>query len=189
MIYIKPVDVARQLGIADSTLRRYCNDFATHLSPDAAPEAGVRRRFRPSDVAMLKRAKELLDAGNTIEETNEVLALVGISTEEAEIAQEAPASAQPATDTTQALVSLLGGQVVAAQADQAQRLTRQDQELAELTATVGDLRERLARLEAQAEQMRRLQEQIDALEGQLKSIGQYMHDHSGLGRLGMRKVE
>ena len=188
MQYIKPVDVARQLGIADSTLRRYCTDFSRHLSPDAAPDdAGTRRRFRPSDVAVLKRAKELLDMGNTIEGVNDLLGLDDFSTIEAEEAQETPSSATPASDATQALVSLLGGQVIATQADQAQRLSRQDAELGDLAEQVADLRERLARLEAQADQMRRLQEQIDDLARQVQSIGRYMHDHSI--KIGYRRVE
>ena len=190
MQYIKPVEVARQMGIADSTLRRYCSDFAKHLSPDAAPDdAGTRRRFRPSDVAVLKRAKELLDAGNTIEGVNTLLGLDDFSTEEAEEAEEPPKSATTATDATQALVSLLGGQVIAAQADQAQRLTRQDVELGDLAEQLADLRERLARIEAQADQLRRLQDQVDDLARQVESIGRYMHDHSGLARLGMHRVE
>lgn len=190
MQHIKPVEVARQLGIADSTLRRYCGDFAKHLSSDAAPDdAGTRRRFRPSDVAVLKRAKELLDAGNTIEGVNELLGLDDFSAIEAEEAQETPPGATTATDATQALVQLLGGQVIAAQADQAQRLTRQDAELGELAEQLADLRERLARMEAQADQLRRLQDQIDDLARQVESIGRYMHDHTGLGRLGMHRVE
>lgn len=229
MQYIKPVEVARQLGIADSTLRRYCTDFARHLSPDAAPDdAGTRRRFRSSDVAVLKRAKELLDMGNTIEGVNDLLGLDDFSTAEAEEAQETPPSATPASDATQALVSLLGGQVIAAQADQAQRLSRQDMELGELLGQIADLRERLARAEGQemlwtevrdrlarmedrvealqrdlagqVEALRRdleahgrlleaLTQRLDAHDGQLQSIGRYMHDHTGLGRLGMHRVE
>lgn len=225
---IKPVEVARQMGIADSTLRRYCTDFARHLSPDAAPDAGVKRRFRPSDVAILKRAKELLDMGNTIEAVNDLLTLEDFSTVEAEEAQETPPGATPASDATQALVSLLGGQVIAAQADQAQRLSRQDMELGELLGQIADLRERLARTEGQGslwpevrERLARMEERVEALQrdlagqvdalrrdleahsrllealtqrldahdGQLQSIGRYMHDHSGLGRLGMHRVE
>jgi DNA-binding transcriptional MerR regulator len=184
---IKPVEVARQMGIADSTLRRYCTDFARHLSPDAAPDAGVKRRFRPSDVAILKRAKELLDMGNTIETVNDLLALDDFSTVEAEEAQETPPGATPASDATQALVSLLGGQVIAAQADQAQRLSRQDAELGDLAEQIADLRERLARMEAQADQLRRLQDQVDDLARQVQSIGSHMHDHSI--KIGYRKVE
>ncbi|GEM_PF-3179395 len=184
---IKPVEVARQMGIADSTLRRYCTDFARHLSPDAAPDAGVKRRFRPSDVAILKRAKELLDMGNTIEAVNDLLALEDFSTVEAEEAQEPPPGATPASDATQALVSLLGGQVIAAQADQAQRLSRQDAELGDLAEQMADLRERLARMEAQADQLRRLQDQVDDLARQVQSIGAHMHDHSI--KIGYRRVE
>ena len=44
-------------------------------------------------------------------------------------------------------------------------------------------------LEAQADLVRRLQEQRDDLARQMQSIGRYMHDHSGLGRLGMHRVE
>ncbi len=187
MQYFKPVEVARQLGIADSTLRRYSTDFARHLSPGAAPEPGAKRLFRPSDVAILKRAKELLDMGNTIEAVNDLLALEDFSTVEAEEAQETPPGATPASDATQALVSLLGGQVIAAQADQAQRLSRQDMELGDLAEQMADLRERLARMEAQGDQLRRLQDQVDDLARQVQSIGSHMHDHSI--KIGYRKVE
>ena len=198
MQYIKPVEVARQMGIADSTLRRYCSDFAKHLSPDAAPDdAGTRRRFRPSDVAVLKRAKELLDAGNTIEGVNTLLGLDDFSTLEAEEAEEPPKSATTATDATQALVSLLGGQVIATQADQAQRITRQDAELGDLAEQLADLRERLARLEALQESVSKRQDQfddrlvrlvelLDRMDDHVQSIGQYMHDHSI--RIGYRKL-
>lgn len=192
MQYIKPVEVARQLGIADSTLRRYCTDFAKHLSSDAAPDdAGTRRRFRASDVAVLKRAKELLDMGNTIEAVNDLLTLDDFSTVEAEEAQETPPSATPASDATQTLVSLLGGQVIAAQADQAQRLSRQDVELGELLSQIADLRERLARAEGQGvlwtdvrERLARMEERVEALQrdlaGQVDGLRRDLEAHGRL---------
>ncbi len=202
MQYIKPVDVARQLGIADSTLRRYCSDFSRHLSPDAAPDdAGTRRRFRPSDVArrrfrpsdvaVLKRAKELLDMGNSIEKVNDLLGLDDFSTAEAEEAQETPPGATPATDATQALVSLLGGQVIAAQADQAQRLSRQDAELGEILGQVADLRERLARSEGQEvlwpevrERLARMEDRVEALQRDLSGqVDVLRRDLEAHGRL------
>ena len=194
MQYIKPVEVARQMGIADSTLRRYCSDFAKHLSPDAAPDdAGTRRRFRPSDVAVLKRAKELLDAGNTIEGVNTLLGLDDFSTLEAEEAEEPPKSATTATDATQALVSLLGGQVIATQADQAQRITRQDAELGDLAEQLADLRERLTRSEAYVETLQRdlaaqgdmLRRDLEAHSRLLEALSQRLNDHAGqIGSIG-----
>jgi chromosome segregation ATPase len=177
-------------------------------------------------VAILKRAKELLDMGNTIEAANDLLGLDDFSTAEAEEAQETPPGATPASDATQALVSLLGGQVIAAQADQAQRLSRQDMELGGLNEQIADLRERLARAEGQEvlwpevrERLTRMENRIEALQrdlagqgdalrrdleahgrlletltqrldahdGQLQSIGRYVHDHSI--KIGYRKVE
>lgn len=48
----------------------------------------------------------------------------------------------------------------------------------DLAEQIADLRERLARMEAQDDQVRRLQEQIDDLARQVQSIGPYMQDHS-----------
>jgi DNA-binding transcriptional MerR regulator len=158
--HVKPAVVARQLGIADSTLRRYTVDFAAHLSSDAAPEAGTRRRFRPSDVAVLQRAKELLDAGNDIKQVNELLALDDFSTAEADQADQSPTGEQQAST---ALVSLLGAQLAGTQQDQSARITAQDARLAAVEGQLADLRVLVARLEAVVE-----------------ALGSRLHDHPGI---------
>jgi DNA-binding transcriptional MerR regulator len=141
MQYIKPVDVARQLGIADPTLRRYCTDFAKHLSSDAAPDdAGTRRRCRLSDVAVLRRAKELLDMGNTIEGVNDLLGLDDFSTAEAEKRRKRHRALHPPAMQHRRLCPCWAVRVIAAQADRAQRLSRQDGSLASCSGQIADLR-------------------------------------------------
>lgn len=158
---IKPVELARQLDVSTSTLRRWAGDFAEHLS-ESARASDTRRRYTARDVAVLRRAQQLLDAGNTIASVNDLLRLDDFSTAEADQADDAPIGDQT---TTTALISLIGGQVVTAQADQAQRITRHDATISDLAGQNADLRERVARLEAQVDaQGERLADLTDKLD-------------------------
>ena len=87
--------------------------------------------------------------------------------------------------------------MIATQADQAQRLTRQDVELGDLAEQLADLRERLARVEAQQESASKRQDQLDErlvklaelldrMDDHVQSIGRYTHDHSI--KIGYRKL-
>ena len=63
-----PKEVAAQLAIAPSTLRTWSKHFASQLSTTANPPKEAsgrvgRRLYNPQDVAILARAKTLLDSG------------------------------------------------------------------------------------------------------------------------------
>ena len=162
---IKPVELARQLDVSTSTLRRWAGEFSEHLSKSASA-SDTRRRYTARDVAVLKRAQQLLDAGNTVTAVNDLLRLDDFPTEEADQAETAPMGDQT---TTTALISLIGGQVVSAQADQAQRLTQQD-------AVIHELRRDL---EAVQRALDHALARLEALEGKVGSVGDSMHRHTG----------
>lgn len=67
-------EVAAQLGVSPSTLRRWSKAFAEYLSdsaglPDSSSTAeSVHRRYTAEDVALLTRVKELLAEGLTYKE-------------------------------------------------------------------------------------------------------------------------
>lgn len=63
------------LGVPPSTLRRYATDFADHLSAEATRSRG--RRYSDRDIATLKKARELLNQRQPVEQVNRLLAIVG----------------------------------------------------------------------------------------------------------------
>jgi len=71
--WYRPHEVAERLGVPDSTLRTYAAHFASLLSTAARPDSssdgrGFRhRRYAEADLATLRTAKELLDAGMNYE--------------------------------------------------------------------------------------------------------------------------
>ncbi len=70
----QPGEVARELNISTSTLRRWAKEFNTYLSkkagkPDATgAEAGAHRRYTKQDVQFLSRVKALLGKGFTYDQ-------------------------------------------------------------------------------------------------------------------------
>jgi DNA-binding transcriptional MerR regulator len=70
----QPGEVARQLDISTSTLRRWAKEFHPYLSktagkPDATGAmAGAHRRYTKDDVQVLSRVKALLDEGLTYDQ-------------------------------------------------------------------------------------------------------------------------
>ena len=62
-------------SIPPSTLRRYVNQFVEHLSKDATKKRS--RRFTERDVAVLARARELIQQGRSPEEVTSLLQVVG----------------------------------------------------------------------------------------------------------------
>jgi DNA-binding transcriptional MerR regulator len=70
----QPGDVARELDISTSTLRRWAKEFHPYLSKTAAkPEAtnagvSAHRRYTKEDVQLLTRVKTLLDRGLTYDQ-------------------------------------------------------------------------------------------------------------------------
>jgi DNA-binding transcriptional MerR regulator len=75
----QPGDVARELDISTSTLRRWAKEFHPYLSETAAkPDsgsagAGTHRRYTSEDVQLLMRVKTLLDQGLTYDQVIERL--------------------------------------------------------------------------------------------------------------------
>lgn len=74
----RPGDVAKRLDIAVVTLRVWSNEFAAFLS-DAAQRSlsgdgkPAQRRYSDSDIALLNRAKTLLQSGRTFDEARQAL--------------------------------------------------------------------------------------------------------------------
>jgi DNA-binding transcriptional MerR regulator len=75
----QPGDVARELDISTSTLRRWAKEFHPYLSqaaakPDSASSGtGTHRRYTQEDVQLLSRVKALLDQGLTYDQVIERL--------------------------------------------------------------------------------------------------------------------
>ena len=85
----QPGDLARELDISTSTLRRWAKEFHPYLSKAAAkPDAGsggvgAHRRYTNEDVHLLTRVKVLLDQGLTYDQVIQRLKSEGaVSTEE-----------------------------------------------------------------------------------------------------------
>jgi len=74
--------VAAMVDTPPSTLRRYVKQFAKHLSKSATRPRG--RRFSELDIAMLARARELLQQGREPEEVDTLLAVMGEDDPEAQ---------------------------------------------------------------------------------------------------------
>jgi len=82
-----PGQLSDMLSIPPSTLRRYVKQFADHLSEEATKKRG--RRFTERDVAVLARARELIQQGRSPEEVTALLQVVGDEGEKTEDAASA----------------------------------------------------------------------------------------------------
>jgi DNA-binding transcriptional MerR regulator len=69
-----PNQVSEMLSIPPSTLRRYCNQFNSHLSKHATQQR--IRRYSEDDIAVLSRARELLQEGKSPQEANSLLGVI-----------------------------------------------------------------------------------------------------------------
>ncbi len=74
---LTPSQAAAVLNVSPSTLRRWSADFADHLSESARGAGGKHRTYSPEDLAMLKRAGELLKTHSP----GEVAARLGLADE------------------------------------------------------------------------------------------------------------
>ena len=70
---ITPKQAAELLGISVPTLRRWSKQFAGFLSPGARPGKGKHRNYAEGDMAVMARAKGLLEAGLTYQRVVEIL--------------------------------------------------------------------------------------------------------------------
>lgn len=106
--YFSPHQAALQLGISVHSVRRWCTEFAQHLSPSASPERGATRRLSEHDLEVLQEVKRLRDEeGLTVVQINERLQdLIIGRANVVEASHVAPASPQQAT-TALAVVEAL----------------------------------------------------------------------------------
>ena len=109
-----PQQASEMLRIPGSTLRRYANQFGEHLS-DHATQQRVRR-YTEQDIAILSKARELLNEGKTPEQVNELLRVIGTE--------------QPSPDTTLALIPSIS-EALSEALDTARALRTQVGELSE----------------------------------------------------------
>jgi DNA-binding transcriptional MerR regulator len=78
---------ASQLDVPVPTLRRWTQEFAAGLSPEARASEGRPREFTPRDMRVLRRAKEILrDPDTTYERARRALAGEGLLSYELEAA-------------------------------------------------------------------------------------------------------
>src|SRR4051812_36763717 len=78
----RPGEVAKELDIAPVTLRVWSNEFAPFLSDSAQRTVNARgkashRIYSDSDIAILKRAAELLASGQTFDQVRRALTEAG----------------------------------------------------------------------------------------------------------------
>jgi DNA-binding transcriptional MerR regulator len=69
-----PNQTSEMLKIPSSTLRRYANQYADHLSEHATQQH--RRRYTEQDIAILARAREMLNEGKSPDQVNSLLSVI-----------------------------------------------------------------------------------------------------------------
>jgi DNA-binding transcriptional MerR regulator len=75
------------LGVPVPTLRRWTQEFAAGLSPEARASEGRPREFSPRDMRVLRRAKDVLKSPDvTYERARKVLSDEGLMSHEADVA-------------------------------------------------------------------------------------------------------
>lgn len=175
MTQYPPRHVQQVLNVSGSTVRRWSDEFARHLSPSAT---SAPRRYSDQDLAALRRIKSLLDAGLRIDDVDQRL-------DEPEPLPPTETPVEPPEAPTMAL------QTVTALLDtlKAQQTTLEAQQttLAGL-ADLANFRERLARLETVVETLQRdlavqgevLRRDVDAHGRLLESLSQRLNDHEGV---------
>lgn len=173
-----PSEVAKLLQTSVTTIHRWSDQFSEHLSPQARrPEAGQRRQYTESDVAVLRRAQHMLKAGVRWNDVNSQLyvwkpgeaepepdepardeAPRAAPDEAQERAQNTAGQALLILDQQTRLIDAQAGQLAdqrAQIADQAARLREQAAQIAGQAGDIAALRERLARVEEAQKQAER----------------------------------
>lgn len=136
-----PQQASEMLDIPSSTLRRYANQFAAHLSEHATKQR--TRRYTEQDIAILAQARELLREGKAPEQTNELLSVIGAE--------------QPPPDKTLALIPSIS-QALSEALDTARMLRTQVSELSEQQDKHSE------RLSSAENKLSELSDKLDALE-------------------------
>jgi DNA-binding transcriptional MerR regulator len=132
---------SRALDVPVPTLRRWTQEFAAGLSPEARASDGRPREFTPRDMRVLRRAKDILrTADMTYERARRTLAEEALLTDE-------PEAAAPARDDAgdREAAERFVREIVAAEIAG----LREGQAL--LAGRVGELERRLRALEAELE--------------------------------------
>jgi DNA-binding transcriptional MerR regulator len=191
--YRLPSEVANQLQVSPSTLRRWSNEFADYLSdvagrPESDPDGGTsHRRYTDGDVETLMTVKGLLAEGLTYVQVSkrlEALRLRRSSAEEREMGAEPQVvalgpslregSAAPAvTVLADTLHTVADGQQLLLGSQQANRdlLTVVLQDNFSLKEENAKLRDRMLELERDLAEMRRVdQGRRESLEARLQQL-------------------
>ena len=134
MILYPPRHIAVQFSVSGTTVRRWSDVFARHLSPSATT---APRRYTEQDIAVMARIKRLSDSGMRIEEIDALL-----DQPEPLLPTEAPI--EPQEPPTTALTTFTA--LVDTQHQIAQTLAGLA-DVAALTAQIAVLNERVTRLE------------------------------------------
>ena len=144
MTLYPPRYITNELQVSGSTLRRWSDTFARHLSPSATV---APRRYTEHDVAVMRRIAALSDSGMRIVEIDAILAQP-----EPQPPTEAPTPPQEPPTTALQTFTTLTDTLHAQQVTQAQIATTLAglADVAELRAELATLRERVARLEGAA---------------------------------------
>ena len=142
-----PKNITKLLGIPPSTLRRYAVLFGDYISPQRPNTR--RRSYTPGDLAIFAKIKDLSDAGIGIDDIREQLGPPGniIDIE------------QPPEEITEDDVKALALPGILKQIETFRdRFEQQQEQIAAL----------MARDENHQTEMKRLQDQVDQLAGQLE---------------------
>lgn len=75
MDILRPVQMAKAIDVSPQTLRNYIREFGDFLS-DEAQATKKARRFDAKDIAILRRANDLLKEGNKYEKVRSMLPAV-----------------------------------------------------------------------------------------------------------------
>lgn len=133
-----PNQTSEMLKIPTSTLRRYAQQYADHLSEHATKQRN--RRYTEQDIATLARARELLREGKAPKQVNELLSVVS--------------DAEPSPEQTLALIPSIS-QALTEALDTARALRVQvdahEQLVSEHERKLSELAERLAQIEQDAQ--------------------------------------
>ena len=144
MTLYPPRHITTELQVSGSTLRRWSDTFARHLSPSATV---APRRYTDHDVAIMRRISALSDSGMRIAEIDAILAQP-----EPQPLTEPPTSPQEPPTTALQTFTTLADTLHAQQVTQAAIATTLAglADVAELRAELARLRDRVARLEGAA---------------------------------------
>lgn len=144
MIFYPPRHLTTELGVSGTTIRRWSEVFARHLSPSATT---APRRYTEQDVAVMRRIAALSDSGMRIAEIDAILdqAEPQPPTEPTAPPTEPPTTAVQAFST---LTETLHAQQVTQTAIATTLAGLAD--VAALRAELAELRARVARLEGAA---------------------------------------